>query len=154
MNLTDVLTRTGFIQPDVCPGIPTFKFKETDPRLYIDDKKFFDRVLRQAVSIKAITYTATASIVDSLPIELLVTNRLQGVLQRPIEVVHIKNVHSKVYYLTKNHGRSIWIGSMNLVTPGGWHNVMLKLPKELHREMDAYLHNLLFLQTVSLKTPE
>lgn len=143
MNLQDILAETGFIQPADAPSLPTFKNWSVHGGIYVDDRMFCREILAPARKIDAVTYTANPDFVCRLRIKRLLACRMQGVYSGDAELRHAKNVHSKLYLVTDdNRFTYAWIGSMNLVTPGGWHNLMIRAHRDQTETFRQYFEKL------------
>lgn len=141
-NIGSILKRAGFVQPEDKPSLPTFKNWAIDGDIYVDDRRFCDDILSKAESIDCITYTANALVVDSLPVAKLIVGQMEGRPNGSTEIRWTRNVHSKLYLVTKKRRMTAWLGSMNLVIPGGWHNIMIKASQNQTESFVLYFNRL------------
>lgn len=151
-ELGKALAESGFIQPKDSPSIPTFKHWEMMGGIYVDDTHFCREVLYSAKRIDCVCYTCTSTMLDVLPVRRILTARMQGIplpSPKPREIRHAKNVHTKLYLVTEFGDKTrAWVGSMNLVTPGGWHNVMLRAHRDQTETFRQYFERIWSLSSI------
>lgn len=134
------------------PTIPTFNNWKIRGGVYVHDQSFHDEVLKNAYAINVITYSFTAEVVDALPVQKLVAVHGLGIPTRA-QIKLVRNLHSKLYVTyTKGGSYEIWTGSMNLVTPGSWHNIMVRLDAGQASSLKLYFDKIWNLATIANET--
>lgn len=127
---------TSFVQPEG-RTLPLFRRWEIRGGVHIDDVAFV-AMLRRCVFFDAVTYTANASMLENC--RRLITARIWGdASQTRTEIRIAANVHTKLYVLDDGE---VWVSSMNLVEPGGWHNVSVRVGAEQAVSLRLYCDRL------------
>ncbi len=133
---------SSYIEEDSL-SIPTFNNWNIGNGIYINDKKFVDLILKKAKSIDAVAYSATSDFVDILPINKLLITQSYGKIDSNVDVRYTKNIHTKLYLVTKkDNSVHVYVSSMNLVWPGSWHNLTVRMYGERAQSLKVYFKKL------------
>lgn len=108
------------------PSRPEFNKWQIRGGIYVHDESFVMQVLNCCNFFEAITFTAHGSMLDKCS-RLICAKLLEPNPHCTTAIRYGKNIHTKLYRVHSRHHQTIWIGSMNLVRPGGWHNVMMQV---------------------------
>ena len=93
--------------------------------MYVNDSHFYEEVLCRQ-KFDAICYTANRIALELVDgrCKCLLCCKFQGLVPEKVKFAVADNIHTKAYFMQDG---AVWVGSMNLVIPGGWHNVMVEV---------------------------
>lgn len=125
--------------PSIDKTVPLFINWDVREGIFVNEKKFFDML--SAGPFSAVVYTASCKVLQELNCQKLICAKLYDEwvgLPEKTQVRMAANVHTKLYWFH----REVWVGSFNLVQPGSWHNLMVRVSDSQAESLRLYFKRL------------
>lgn len=125
-------------------SIPIFNNWKINGGIWVNDKKFIEEVINKAMWFNAITFTVDINLLKNCRKLICGVWPNQDTSNIKTEIRLAKNIHTKLYIVKNKYDyRCFYIGSMNLVQPSYYHNIMLRIDNFQHEKtLELYFNHL------------